>query len=205
MINNKDILDGLDKVIPDPKCELLYNKDYELLMATVLSAQSTDKRVNMVTRELFKYNLEEIANLDLKVIENIIKSVGTYQRKSFYIKEIANRLLKDYQGIVPNDREYLESLPGVGRKTTNVVISNLFNEPAIAVDTHVLRVSKRLGLANEFDDVLVVEKKLMEKFPKEKWSRLHHQLVLFGRYICKSQRPECEKCPFKSTCKNIKI
>lgn len=205
MINNKDILDGLDKVIPDPKCELLYNKDYELLMATVLSAQSTDKRVNMVTRELFKYNLEEIANLDLKVIENIIKSVGTYQRKSFYIKEIANRLLKDYQGIVPNDREYLESLPGVGRKTTNVVISNLFNEPAIAVDTHVLRISKRLGLANEFDDVLVVEKKLMEKFPKEKWSRLHHQLVLFGRYICKSQRPECEKCPFKSTCKNIKI
>lgn len=205
MINSKDILDGLDKVIPDPKCELLYNKDYELLMATVLSAQSTDKRVNMVTRELFKYNLEEIANLDLKIIENIIKSVGTYQRKSFYIKEIANRLLKDYQGIVPNDREYLESLPGVGRKTTNVVISNLFNEPAIAVDTHVLRVSKRLGLANEFDDVLVVEKKLMEKFPKEKWSRLHHQLVLFGRYICKSQRPECEKCPFKSTCKNIKI
>lgn len=205
MINNKDILDGLDKVIPDPKCELLYNKDYELLMATVLSAQSTDKRVNMVTRELFKYDLEEIANLDLKVIENIIKSVGTYQRKSLYIKEIANRLLKDYQGIVPNDREYLESLPGVGRKTTNVVISNLFNEPAIAVDTHVLRVSKRLGLANEFDDVLVVEKKLMEKFPKEKWSRLHHQLVLFGRYICKSQRPECEKCPFKSTCKNIKI
>lgn len=205
MINNKDILDGLDKVIPDPKCELLYNKDYELLMATVLSAQSTDKRVNMVTRELFKYNLEEIANLDLKVIENIIKSVGTYQRKSLYIKEIANRLVKDYQGIVPNDREYLESLPGVGRKTTNVVISNLFNEPAIAVDTHVLRVSKRLGLVKEFDDVLVVEKKLMEKFPKEKWSRLHHQLVLFGRYICKSQRPECEKCPFKSTCKNIKI
>lgn len=205
MINNKDILDGLDKVIPDPKCELLYNKDYELLMATVLSAQSTDKRVNMVTIELFKYSLEEIANLDVKVIENIIKSVGTYQRKSLYIKEIANRLLKDYQGNVPNNREYLESLPGVGRKTTNVVISNLFNEPAIAVDTHVLRVSKRLGLANEFDDVLVVEKKLMEKFPKEKWSRLHHQLVLFGRYICKSQRPECEKCPFKSTCPNMKI
>ncbi len=205
MINSKNILDGLDKVIPNPKCELLYNKDYELLMATVLSAQSTDKRVNMVTRELFKYNLEEIANLDLKVIENIIKSVGTYQRKSLYIKEIANRLLKDYQGIVPNDREYLESLPGVGRKTTNVVISNLFNEPAIAVDTHVLRVSKRLGLANEYDDVLIVEKKLMENFPKEKWSRLHHQLVLFGRYICKSQKPECEKCPFKSTCQNMKI
>lgn len=205
MINSKDILEGLDKVIPNPKCELLYNKDYELLMATVLSAQSTDKRVNMVTRELFKYSLEEIANLDLKVIENIIKSVGTYQRKSIYIKEIANRLLKDYQGIVPNDREYLESLPGVGRKTTNVVISNLFNEPAIAVDTHVLRVSKRLGLANEYDDVLIVEKKLMENFPKEKWSRLHHQLVLFGRYICKSQKPECEKCPFKSTCQNMKI
>lgn len=202
MINSNYILENLDKVIPNPHCELLYNKDYELLLATVLSAQSTDKRVNLVTRELFKYNLEEIANLSLKEIEDIIKSVGTYQRKSFYVKEIAKRLLNDYDGIVPNNRDYLESLPGVGRKTTNVVISNLFNEPAIAVDTHVLRVSKRLGLAKEFDDVLIVEEKLMHIFPKDKWSRLHLQLVLFGRYICKSKHPECKKCPFNSTCQN---
>lgn len=204
MINSKDILDKLDTIIPNPKCELVYNKDYELLIATVLSAQSTDKRVNLVTKELFKYNLEEIANLSLKEIESIIKSVGTYQRKSIYIKEIANRLIKDYMGIVPNNRDYLESLPGVGRKTTNVVLSNLFNEPAIAVDTHVLRVSKRLELVNDFDDVLLVEEKLMNIFPKDKWSRLHHQLVLFGRYTCKSINPECENCPFKSTCRNNK-
>lgn len=205
MINSNYILENLDKVIPNPHCELLYNKDYELLLATVLSAQSTDKRVNLVTRELFKYTLEEIANLSLKEIEDIIKSVGTYQRKSFYVKEITKRLLNDYDGIVPNNREYLESLPGVGRKTTNVVISNLFNEPAIAVDTHVLRVSKRLGLAKEYDDVLIVEEKLMTNFSKDKWNRLHHQLVLFGRYICKSKHPECENCPFNSTCQNKKI
>lgn len=204
MINSKDILDKLDLIIPNPKCELNYNKDYELLMATVLSAQSTDKRVNLVTKKLFKYSLDEIANLSLKEIENIIKSLGTYQRKSIYIKEIANRLIKDYNGIVPNNRDYLESLPGVGRKTANVVLSNLFNEPTIAVDTHVLRVSKRLGLVNDFDDVLLVEEKLMNIFPKNKWSRLHHQLVLFGRYTCKSIKPECKNCPFKSTCRNTK-
>lgn len=206
MINSDYILENLDKLIPNPICELNYNKDYELLIATVLSAQSTDKRVNMVTEKLFsRYNLEEIANLELGIIEDIIKPVGTNKRKSIYIKEIANRLIKECNGIVPNNRDYLESLPGVGRKTTNVVLSNLFNEPAIAVDTHVDRVSKRLGLANSYDDVLIVEEKLMKIFPKDKWSRLHHQLVLFGRYTCKSKNPECENCPFKSTCKDKKI
>ena len=205
MINSEYILENLDKIIPDPKCELDYTKDYELLMATVLSAQSTDKRVNMVTKELFKYDLNKLAEIDIKIIQDIIKPVGTNKRKSLYIKEIANRLLKDCNGIVPNDRDYLESLPGVGRKTTNVVISNLFNEPAIAVDTHVNRVSKRLGLAGYYDDVVIVEEKLMNYFPKEKWSRLHHQLVLFGRYICKSQKPDCNNCPFKSTCKGKKF
>ena len=202
MISSKEVLDNLDKLIPNPKCELNYNKDYELLIATVLSAQCTDKRVNMVTEILFKHHdLKSISELDIKEIENIIKSVGTYQRKAIYIKEIAKNLLKDYNGIVPNDRNYLESLPGVGRKTTNVVISNLFNVPAIAVDTHVERVSKRFGLVKEKDNVLEVERKLMKKFPKDKWSRLHHQLVLFGRYTCKSKNPECENCPFKLKCK----
>ncbi len=201
MISSKDVLEGLDKVIPNPKCELEYNKDYELLIATVLSAQSTDKRVNMVTKELFKYSLEDLKDIDTKKLEGIIRPVGTHQRKAFYIKKIAESLIHDYDGIVPNDRNYLESLPGVGRKTTNVVLSNLFNEPAIAVDTHVDRVSKRLGLVDPFDDVLIVEQKLMNIFPKEKWSRLHHQLVLFGRYICKSQKTDCETCPFKGKCK----
>ena len=173
MISSKEVMKGLDELIPNPKCELLYDKDYELLMATVLSAQSTDKRVNMVTRELFKYSLEEIRDLDPKVLENIIKSVGTYGRKAIYLKEIAFYLLNDYNGIVPNNREYLESLPGVGRKTTNVVLANLFDEPAIAVDTHVNRVTKRLGIASDSDNVLEVEEKLMKFFPKNKWSRLH--------------------------------
>lgn len=205
MIDYNYILRNLDILIPNPVCELNYNKDYELLIATVLSAQSTDKRVNMVTNELFsKYNLEDLSKIDIKIIQDIIRPVGTYQRKSIYIKEISNRLIKECNGIVPNDRNYLESLPGVGRKTTNVVISNLFNEPAIAVDTHVERVSKRLGLANIDDDVFAIEEKLMKFFPKEKWSRVHHQLVLFGRYTCKSIKPECQKCPFNSTCKNIK-
>ena len=169
-ISSEEVLKGLDKLIPNPRCELEYNKDYELLIATVLSAQTTDKRVNMVTKELFKYDLKALANLDLKVIENIIKPIGTYTRKAVYVQEIAKRLLKEQNGIIPNNREYLESLPGVGRKVANVVLSNLFDYPAIAVDTHVNRVSKRLGLANDNASVLEVEKQLMEQFPKDKWS-----------------------------------
>lgn len=205
MISSKEVVEGLNKLIPNPKCELIYNKDYELLISIVLSAQSTDKRVNLVTKELFVFNLEEIANMSLEEIEKIIKSVGTYHRKSLYIKEIANRLLNDYCGIVPNNRKYLENLPGVGRKTANVILSMIFDVPTIAVDTHVLRVSKRLELVNEFDDAFSAEQKLMKLFPKEIWNKLHLQLVLFGRYICKSKKAECEKCPFKSTCRNKKI
>ena len=206
MISNKEIIKELDKLIPNPQCELNYNKDYELLIATVLSAQSTDKRVNEVTKNLFnKRNLNDIANLDIKEIEKIIKPVGTYTRKALYVKELANKLLNDYDGIVPNNREYLESLPGVGRKTTNVVLSNLFNEPAFAVDTHVARISKRLEIAKENDDVLIIENKLMKYFPKNKWSRLHHQFVLFDRYTCKSIKPNCIECPFNKKCHFKKI
>ena len=204
-ISSEEVVEKLDKLIPNPRCELNYTKDYELLMATILSAQTTDKRVNMVTEELFKYNLEEISSLDLKTLEDIIRPVGTYTRKAMYIKEVATRVLKEKKGIVPNDREYLESLPGVGRKVANVVISNLFDTPAIAVDTHVFRVSKRLGLTKDSDDVFKVEQKLMKQFPKDKWSRLHHQLVLFGRYTCKSKNPDCLNCPFNDKCKSKKI
>ena len=200
-----EILDKLDIMIPNPKCELNYNKDYELLIATVLSAQCTDKRVNEVTKVLFsKYDIFTLCNVDIKTLEKIIYSCGNYKKKSIYIKKIAESLVENYNGIVPNNRDYLENLPGVGRKTTNVVLSNLYNVPLIAVDTHVNRVSKRLGLAKISDNVLTVEKKLMKKIPKNKWSRLHHQLVLFGRYICKSQNPECNKCLLKEYCKYYK-
>ena len=198
-----DFNDKLDLMIPDAKCELNYNKDYELLIATVLSAQCTDKRVNEVTKVLFsKYSLDGLKNAEIKDIENIIRSCGSYTKKASYIKEIANSLIDNYNGVVPNDRAYLESLPGVGRKTTNVVLSNLYDVAAIAVDTHVERVSKRLRIAKQNDDVLTVEKKLMKMIPKDEWSRSHHQMVLFGRYICKARGPECEKCAFYNDCKS---
>ena len=200
------ILKNLDIMIPDAKCELNYNKDYELLIATVLSAQCTDKRVNLVTKELFKkYDILSLSKAPKKDIEKIIFSCGNHNKKSEYILGIAKRLVNDHDGVVPCDRTYLESLPGVGRKTANVVLSNLFDIPAIAVDTHVDRVSKRLGLANKKDSVLEVEKKLMKKIPKDRWSKTHHQLVLFGRYICKSINPSCKECKLNSICKHYRI
>lgn len=191
----------LDMMVPDARCELVYNRDYELLIATVLSAQCTDKRVNEVTKVLFSnYDIYGLANADKKDIEKIIRSCGSHTKKSSYIIEIAKSLVCNYNGVVPNNRNYLESLPGVGRKTANVVLSNLFDVAAIAVDTHVERISKRLRIARKNDSVLVVEKKLMKMIPKDLWSRSHHQMVLFGRYICKARGPECEKCAFYNDC-----
>lgn len=191
----------LDIMFPDPKCELNYNRDYELLIATVLSAQCTDKRVNQVTSVLFvNYDIYGLSKANKKDIEKIIRSVGTSSKKSDYIIKIAQSLVDNYNGVVPNDREYLESLPGVGRKTANVVLSNLFDVPAIAVDTHVERVSKRLKLVRKNAKVLDVERKLMRVIPKNLWSRSHHQMVLFGRYICKAKKPECDRCLFYEVC-----
>ena len=204
MINT--VLDYLDELYPNAICELNYSKDYELLLAIVMSAQTTDKRVNMVTKELFnKYDtLEKLSNANLKDIEEIIKPIGTFKKKSIFIKEISTKLLEDNYTIVPNNRSYLESLPGVGRKTANVFLSVIYNEPLIAVDTHVNRVSKRLGLAKDKDDVRKVENKLMKKIPKDKWSKSHHQMVFFGRYKCKSMKPECDDCKLKEMCKYYK-
>ena len=195
------IVDYFDLIIPNPKCELNYNKDYELVIATMLSAQTTDKRVNMVTSVLFeKYDsLEKLANANIEDIKNIIRPVGTFNKKASNVIAIASKLL-DY-GYVPNDREFLESLSGVGRKTTNVVLSNLYSENVIAVDTHVNRVAIRLKIAKENDNVNVVEKKLMKFFDGYDLSRLHHQLVLFGRYFCKAKNPSCESCGLKDICK----
>ncbi len=193
----------LDELYPNPRCELNYTKDYELLLAVMLSAQTTDKRVNQVTAILFqKYpTLHDLKEANLKDIEQIIKPIGTYTKKAKNVKEIASRLLLEQNGTVPNHRDYLETLPGVGRKTTNVVLSNLYDEACIAVDTHVTRVSIRLGLARKTDDVRTIENKLTKKFPKETLGRLHHQLVLFGRYHCKARNPECQNCKLYEICK----
>lgn len=198
-----NILDYLDELFPNPKCELNYNKDYELLIAIMLSAQTTDKRVNEVTEILFKKydTLLKLKEANIKDIEEIIKPIGTYKKKSIFLHQIATALV-DNNCKVPNDRKFLESLPGVGRKTVNVFLSNIYNEPFIAVDTHVERVSKRLGLAKQNDDVYQVEKKLERKIPKEKRARAHHQLVLFGRYHCKAKQPNCINCKLKDICKN---
>ena len=196
----------LDYLFPDPKCELNYNTDYELLISIMLSAQSTDKRVNSVTPIILnKYNtLEALKDASLSDLEGIIRPVGSFRKKAFYTKEIARILVDDYNGVVPTDREKLECFPGVGRKTVNVFLSEFYNYPAIAVDTHVERVSKRLKLATLKDDVLKIEKKLMKKFDKSLWAKRHLQLVLFGRYHCKAIKPECESCKLKDICREYK-
>ena len=163
MIN--EILNYLDEMYPNPKCELNYMKDYELLLAVMLSAQTTDKRVNKVTKVLFdRYpSIKALSGAKINDIEDIIKEIGTFRRKAIYIHEITKKLVDDGYENVPNDRLYIESLPGVGHKSANVFLSNIYNEPAIAVDTHVARVSKRLGIAKNSDDVTKIEKKLMKK------------------------------------------
>ena len=204
--STKMIEDYLDELFPNPRCELNYTKDYELLLATMLSAQTTDKRVNSVTEILFKKypTLKALSEANITDIQNIIRPIGTYHKKSENLIEIAKKLNKDYGETLPNNRDYLESLPGVGRKTANVVLSNIFNVPCIAVDTHVSRVSKRLNFAKEKDNPLQIEKKLNKKFKKEDLCKRHHQLVLFGRYYCLARNPKCPECKLKEICKFYK-
>ena len=206
MNNAKKILEYFDELITNPKCELEYNKPYELVIAVMLSAQTTDKRVNIVTKELFKKykSLEELKTANIKDVESIIKSLGNYTKKSKAIIDIATILVDKYNGIVPNKRKDLESLPMVGRKTTNVILSEIYNVPNIAVDTHVERISKRLYLAKDNDTVLEVEQKLKRKIPRERWNKFHHQAVLFGRYYCKAISPCCNTCKLKNDCKRGK-
>ena len=202
MNNINTILNYLDEIIPNPKCELEYNKDYELLIAVMLSAQTTDKRVNQVTKELFKkYNtLEKLKDANLNDIQSHIKVLGNYTKKSKAVIDIANILYNDYNKKVPNNRKLLEELPMVGRKTTNVVLSELYGIPNIAVDNHVERVSKRLKLVKQKNNVLEVENTLKRKIPKDKWIKFHLQMVLFGRYYCTSKNPKCNNCKLKDIC-----
>ena len=199
-MKTSNIVKVLNEKFPNPKCELEFNNDYELVISTMLSAQTTDKRVNMVMSNVYKKydSLEKLNKLSLKEIEELISSIGLYKNKAKYFKEIVKSLLP--YGKVPNDREFLEKLPGVGRKSTNVVLSVLYDEPYIAVDTHVNRVSKRFGIAEEKDDVLTVENKLYKYFKGENYKKIGEQLVLFGRYICTSKNPNCEICSLYNEC-----
>ena len=201
MMKNK-IIDYLNEVIPNPKCELNYTKDYELLIATMLSAQTTDKMVNKVTSVLFsKYtSIDSLSKANIDDIKEIIRPLGNYNKKALNVIGIASSLV-GYNNI-PNDRNFIESLPGVGRKTANVFLANIYDEPVLAVDTHIERVSKRLNLAKKNDSVRVIEDKLMKYFDGYDMNRLHHQLLLFGRYHCKAINPLCENCKLKDICKH---
>ena len=198
---NKDLIKNeLDNLYPNPKCELNYNHDYELLLSVMLSAQTTDKSVNIATKDLYsKYNtLEKLNSLSESEISSYIKRIGLYKTKSHNFKCIVSELIKI--GYVPNDRKYLESLPGVGRKTASVVLGILFDIPSFAVDTHVFRVSKRLNISKKNDDILKTEKKKKKYFDENTWNRINSQLVLFGRYNCTSRNPNCNNCNLKSIC-----
>ena len=201
--NSKLIIDNLNVLFPKAKCKLKHKNNFELLIAVILSAQTTDERVNLVTPFLFKKykNSFELAKAKLKDVEEIIKPIGLYKNKARNIVETSKVLVNKHKGRVPRTREELEALPGVGRKTANIILNNCFNEPAFAVDTHVSRVSKRLGIAKKDDDVLEIEKKLMNYFPENSWGKLHHQFIFFGRYKCKAIKPECDDCPFIKICK----
>lgn len=200
------ILDELEKIFPDAKCELIHSNPFELVCAVSLSAQTTDERVNMVTGELFKRypTPNDLANADLDEVEDIIKSIGLYHNKALNLIAMAKKLVEDFDSTVPSDIDSLCTLNGVGRKTANVVRLVAFDIPSIPVDTHVSRVSKRLGLANIDDDVSIIEKKLAKKVKKSRWNRMHHLFIFFGRYLCKAKNPECFRCPFKDICREFK-
>lgn len=198
----KRILDEFDVMFPDAKCELNHENNLQLLIAVMLSAQTTDASVNKLTTTLFKKykTVEDYANAPLSQLERDLRTIGLYRNKAKNVKLMAQQLLESFHGQVPCDHEALQTLAGVGRKTANVVVSEGFQVPAIAVDTHVERISKRLRIANKNDSVLNVEKKLMKAVPKEKWIKTHHQMIFFGRYHCKSMNPHCENCHLIDIC-----
>lgn len=203
MTRAEKILEVLETMYPNANVELAHSNNFELLIAVVLSAQTTDKSVNKVTPALFKKfpTPKVLGAAELLEIEGAIKKIGLYHNKAKNIKQLAIQLCDDHNSIVPNKRKALEALPGVGRKTANVVLSNAFGIPALAVDTHVARVSKRLGLANSEDNVLQIEKKLMRKIPKSYWTKVHHQFIFFGRYHCLARQPKCVGCQLLAICK----
>ena len=194
------VLNYLDELFPEPACELKFNSKFELLVSVILSAQCTDKRVNMVTKELFKkYNTpKDFAGLKQEELESMIKSCGFYHNKAKNIISCSKDILERFNGKVPGNIDDLMTLAGVGKKTANVVYSVGFGGDAIAVDTHVFRVSNRLGIKSK--NPLECEAKLQKLVPKQNWSKVHHQTVLFGRYFCKAIKPNCKECELADIC-----
>jgi endonuclease-3 len=199
----RHILDIIADMYPDAHCELRHDNPFELTIAVLLSAQCTDETVNKVTADLFrKYKRpEDYLSVPLEELEQDIRRIGLFRSKASNIQKLSRILIDKYEGEVPETHEGLTELPGVGRKTANVVMSNAFGVPAIAVDTHVERVSKRLSVAKPDDTVLEVEHKLMKLVPRDEWTLTHHRLIFFGRYHCKAQNPQCPVCPLLDICK----
>ena len=202
----KEIINILKETYPDAKCELNYETPFQLLVATILSAQTTDKKVNEVTESLFKDypDLDAFLTITNDELEERIKKIGLYRNKSKNLILMFRQLKEKFNGEVPRDMEGITSLAGAGRKTANVVLSNAFGVPSIAVDTHVFRVSNRLDLANS-ENVLEVEKQLQKEIPKEEWSLTHHLLIFHGRRCCIARNPKCEECPINHLCKYGKL
>ena len=199
------VLDLLEEEYPEAECALHHRNVFELIVAVALSAQTTDKSVNQVTPELFERypDAEALSKADPADVEKFIRRIGMYKTKSKNIVAMAERIVSDFGGQVPEDYESLVSLPGVGRKTANVVLSVGFGHQRIAVDTHVFRVSNRIGLVHE-SDVLKTELALMETVPEDRWSKTHHSLIFHGRNCCTARKPDCEKCVIRELCeKNI--
>ena len=200
----RTIFDEIGKLFPEAKCELSYTSNLDLLVAIILSAQTTDEAVNQVTQELFnRYRtLQDYATASLSDLEAMIRSIGLYRSKARNIQSMAQKVLDDFSGEIPSVQMDLESLPGVGRKTANVYLAEWHHVPRIAVDTHVKRVSIRLGLAYAEDSVAMIEERLMIQYPEADWILLHHRLIFFGRYFCKAKKPECLNCPLYNVCRN---
>lgn len=198
----KEILDILKETYPDAKCELNYETPFQLLVATILSAQTTDKKVNEVTKDLFKEypDVDSFLKLTNEELEERIKQIGLYRNKAKNLVLMCRQLKENFNGEVPKTMEEIMSLAGAGRKTANVVLSNAFGVPSIAVDTHVFRVSNRLDLAHS-ENVLEVEKQLMKEIPKKEWSLTHHLLIFHGRRCCTAKKPKCLECPLNHICK----
>lgn len=197
----RTVLDALSTAHPDAAPELDFNNPFELLIATILSAQCTDKQVNRCTAELFRIypDPQKLAEAKPSEVESYIRSCGFYRNKAVNIVEASRIIVSIHNGLVPNNRAALEALPGVGRKTASVVLSNAFGVPAIAVDTHVFRVSNRIGLAAS-NTVEGTEKQLMEVIPEEEWSIAHHWLIFHGRRVCSARNPSCASCNLKHLC-----
>lgn len=195
------VLEFLDKKYPDAGCYLHYKNPFELLVATILSSQCTDERVNKVTKELFKrYNTpEDFANADLEDLKELIKPTGFFNNKAKNIKNMSTAIIKDFNSKVPDTMDRLVKLSGVGRKTANVILGNFYESEGVVVDTHVKRITHRLGLTKNSDPEKI-EKDLMNILPKDRWNIFSHQMIVFGREICSARKPECDICQLSEIC-----